>query len=509
MNDPFAETKKEEEKGRENDISVSVSQWQEGRNRNAMSSRSFTQSASLSSSQQSIGSNSRPFMNSFPGSSTSSQPQSVSHSEPVQPSRSFLQFTPQPRFEDASLSRSSSINTQEDQLRASLSRQEAVDSLFSNSNASKRMNQIHKQPRRAMSQQESLASLRAQKDKLNPFAFVSSQSPSSSQSSLYSSNCNSSRSVLKSEQPIEDLFKGLAPTNMNDLFSSLNTLTHKNFMNESKQQNPSEQSSNKPVMIPESSQDNPFKTSFDELDNPFGGTGKRPTSERGSNLSSVEDDVVSEIVPSDLDDTIVAVDQLDGDSEKQQPSQSSDSNALASPSEKAKDAKNPKRRSLFSFFRRNSIIEMKNPEDTLQVAERIGVQLPEIEKPEPSKEPSKEPSPKESSPKEAARPPVKAVDIAEFFDNDEEFVVGEDGQRLRVLFDNMLPMVGNNPIIPEPEEMMEQVSCKTEALLTMLASMNLGWRKGAKKKSLEKRIHDVVKEKHSGDIEKDIRVCQK
>ena len=347
LNDPFAENKKAEgEEALESEVLVSVSQRQDGRSRDAMVSRSFTQSVSLSSSQKSSGDSSRS-LNSFPSNSIPRQSQSLYHSDPTLPMDLLLHSTPQPQGENLSLSQSSSISMQEDRLRASLSRQEAVDSLFSNSNSAKRTTQIHKQPRRVMSQQESLASLRAQKDKLNPFAFVSSQSLTSPQSSPYSSNCNSSRSILKSEQPIEDVFKGIKPTNLNDIFSSFDTITYNDSINELKQQNPQEQSSNKPVMIPDPSLDNPFKTSFDELDNPFGGTGRRPTSERGSNLSSVEDDVVSEIVPSDLDDAIAAVDQTDGGNENQKPSQSSDQPALGSP----RKPKTPRTQSVARCFR--------------------------------------------------------------------------------------------------------------------------------------------------------------
>ena len=238
LNDPFAENKKAEgEKELESEVIIPVSQRQDGRNRDAMASRSFTQSVSLSSSQKSSGDSSRS-LNSFTSNSIPRQSQSLYHSDPILSTDLLMNSTPQPQGESLSLSQSSSLSMQEDQLRTSLSRQEAVNSLFSNSNSAKRTIQIHKHPHRVMSQQESLASLRAQKDKLNPFAFVSSQSLSSPQSSPYSSNCNSSRSILKSEQPIEDVFKGIKPTNLNDIFSSFDTNTYNDSINELKQQKP-------------------------------------------------------------------------------------------------------------------------------------------------------------------------------------------------------------------------------------------------------------------------------
>ena len=511
LNDPFTENKENKDengiRGMDPCLAFTV---QARSNRNSMSCQTLNHSDNSLAKNCNGSHSTHSLMYSYPGNSESNQEPSIPISESTQSCDMFLNLTPPPRIEDFTRSLSSSSSLQEDQLKASSSRQEAVNKLFSNSNPSGGSNRSNKHSNYGKSQQKFLARLHAQKDSLNPFAALRFPSPPETISPHIDLQYSLSQShSIGSGNATEDILNGLPSLNINNLPSTLEEMNINRPEEECKPTS-SRQPLNKPVLIPKENEDNPFKESFDQLDNPFGVSEKRPTSERGSNISSVEDDSISEIVPSDQDDTVVVLDPAE-----QESTQSAEPKSLSSPSRKAKDPAIPKRRSLLSYFRRNSIIEMKTPEDKRQVAERIGVSLPQMEKQntttetstETTKETTKETSTETTT--ETTKDPVKTVDLVEFFDNDDEFVVGEDGQRLRVLFDNMLPMVGNNPIIPEPEEMEEQVSCKAEALLTMLASMNLGWRKGAKKKLLEKRIHDILKEKRPGDIDKDLRVCQK
>ena len=133
-------------------------------------------------------------------------------------------------------------------------------------------------------------------------------------------------------------------------------------------------------------------------------------------------------------------------------------------------------------------------EDVRQAAVRLGVELKELERPMP----------------ELRKTRATVVDVVRYFDMDEEFdEEEEDGQRLRVIFDNMLPVVDENPVIPEPEEMAEQVTCKAQALLTMLEGMKVKWGKSQKKSKLIRQVHAILNERCFSEIGYDIKVCEK
>ena len=138
------------------------------------------------------------------------------------------------------------------------------------------------------------------------------------------------------------------------------------------------------------------------------------------------------------------------------------------------------------------LIPSKTPEDLKRAAEAIGVDMTIPETPA-------------SPPK-----PVRAIDVVEYFAEDDEFAsTEEDGRRLRILFDNMLPVVAENPVIPEPEEMAEQVMCKSRALLTQLETMKVSWMQQQKKKKLIRQVNTVLNERCYSTIGYDIKVCEK
>lgn len=138
------------------------------------------------------------------------------------------------------------------------------------------------------------------------------------------------------------------------------------------------------------------------------------------------------------------------------------------------------------------LIPSKTPEDLRRAAEAIGVDMTVPETP--------------ASPPKA----VRAIDVVEYFAEDDEFAsTEEDGRRLRVIFDNMLPVVAENPVIPEPEEMAEQVMCKSRALLTQLETMKVSWMQQQKKKKLIRQVNTVLNERCYSTIGYDIKVCEK
>ena len=73
----------------------------------------------------------------------------------------------------------------------------------------------------------------------------------------------------------------------------------------------------------------------------------------------------------------------------------------------------------------------------------------------------------------------------------------------------MLPVVDENPVIPEPEEMAEQVICKARALLTMLDSLSVSWTQQKKKKRLVNQVKKILDERCYSEIGYDIKVCEK
>ena len=80
---------------------------------------------------------------------------------------------------------------------------------------------------------------------------------------------------------------------------------------------------------------------------------------------------------------------------------------------------------------------------------------------------------------------------------------------MRIIFDNMLPVVNDNPVIPEPEEMAEQVICKAEALLMLLEGINVGFMRKQKKAKLIREIYSICDERCYSEIGYDIKVCEK
>ena len=139
-----------------------------------------------------------------------------------------------------------------------------------------------------------------------------------------------------------------------------------------------------------------------------------------------------------------------------------------------------------------TLLPADSPEDLRKAAEAIGVNMEEPETPM-------------SLPHE-----IHTVDVVKYFQEDEEFGSDEDdGRRLRVIFDNMLPVVDENPVIPEPEEMAEQVICKARALLTMLDSLKVSWTQQKKKKRLIHQVNSVLNERCYSEIGYDIKVCEK
>ena len=138
------------------------------------------------------------------------------------------------------------------------------------------------------------------------------------------------------------------------------------------------------------------------------------------------------------------------------------------------------------------LIPSKTPEDLRKAAEAIGIDMTIPETPA-------------SHPKA-----VRAIDVVEYFAEDDDFAsTEEDGRRLRILFDNMLPVVAENPVIPEPEEMAEQVMCKSRALLTQLETMKVSWMQQQKKKKLIRQVNTVLNERCYSTIGYDIKVCEK
>ena len=124
----------------------------------------------------------------------------------------------------------------------------------------------------------------------------------------------------------------------------------------------------------------------------------------------------------------------------------------------------------------------------------LGVDLKELERPLP----------------DMRNHAASIIDVVKYFDMDEEFdEEEEDGQRLRILFDNMLPVVDEDPVIPEPEEMAEQVVCKARALLTMLEGMKVSWTKQSKKTKLIRQVNAILNERCFSEIGYDIKVCDK
>ena len=111
---------------------------------------------------------------------------------------------------------------------------------------------------------------------------------------------------------------------------------------------------------------------------------------------------------------------------------------------------------------------------------------------------------------ETEKKPARVVDVVSFFENDDEFSADiEDGQRLRVIFDNMLPVVNNKPVLPDPDEMIEQVERKAEALAVLLDSISVGWGMGGQKKKLQRQIRAIEEEECVFEADYDIRVCEK
>ena len=138
------------------------------------------------------------------------------------------------------------------------------------------------------------------------------------------------------------------------------------------------------------------------------------------------------------------------------------------------------------------LIPSKTPEDLRKAAEAIGIDMTIPETPA-------------SHPKA-----VRAIDVVEYFAEDDDFAsTEEDGRRLRILFDNMLPVVAENPVIPEPEEMAEQVMCKSRALLTQLETMKVSSLQQQKKKKLIRQVNTVLNERCYSTIGYDIKVCEK
>ena len=141
---------------------------------------------------------------------------------------------------------------------------------------------------------------------------------------------------------------------------------------------------------------------------------------------------------------------------------------------------------------KHEMLSLSNDSDYADVAQRIGVYLtPMAEVKEPVK-------------------PAQVIDVVSFFAHDADFSTDiEDGQRLRVIFDNMLPVINDKPVLPDPEEMDEQVERKAEALEVLLTTLNLGWGKSGVKKRLQRQIRAVLDEKCSLEATHDIAVCEK
>ena len=147
-----------------------------------------------------------------------------------------------------------------------------------------------------------------------------------------------------------------------------------------------------------------------------------------------------------------------------------------------------------SKMKPDELLPDSTEEDVRQAAVHLGVEMKELERPMP----------------ELREMKATIVDVVRYFDMDEEFdEEEEDGQRLRVIFDNMLPVVDENPVIPELEEMAEQVTCKAQALLTMLDGMKVKWGKSQKKNKLIRQVHAILNERCFSEIGYDIKVCEK
>ena len=141
---------------------------------------------------------------------------------------------------------------------------------------------------------------------------------------------------------------------------------------------------------------------------------------------------------------------------------------------------------------KHEMLSLSNDSDYADVAQRIGVFLTPM-----------------ADVKESVKP-TQVIDVVSFFADDADFSTDiEDGQRLRVIFDNMLPVINDKPVLPDPEEMDEQVERKAEALEVLLTTLNLGWGKSGVKKKLQRQIRSVLDEKCSLEATHDIAVCEK
>ena len=154
------------------------------------------------------------------------------------------------------------------------------------------------------------------------------------------------------------------------------------------------------------------------------------------------------------------------------------------------DSVTPPTPSLSRFEKREKLY-LSTDDDYLSVAQRIGVFLTPMAE-------------------ETEKKPARVVDVVSFFENDDEFSADiEDGQRLRVIFDNMLPVVNDKPVLPDPDEMIEQVERKAEALAVLLDSISVGWGMGGQKKKLQRQIRAIEEEECVFEADYDIRVCEK
>ena len=149
-------------------------------------------------------------------------------------------------------------------------------------------------------------------------------------------------------------------------------------------------------------------------------------------------------------------------------------------------------RPTVSRLEKHEMLNLSTDDDYFSMAQHIGVPLTPITE------------------QEVKRKPAQVVDVVSFFANDDEFSVDiEDGQRLRVIFDNMLPVVNNKPVLPDPEEMTEQVVRKAEALNVLLDSIRAGWGMNGKKKKLQRQVRSITEEVCVFEADSDICVCEK
>lgn len=239
--------------------------------------------------------------------------------------------------------------------------------------------------------------------------------------------------------------------------------------------------------------------------------GKRPSEtireiSRSIPISPVltSDSVFDEVPPSSNDDLFAGLDsmQMEDDPSAAHQSMSPEvkqENTVLTASESTEDRRQNVERMMMEI-QTQPIHRLGNPElETIdedegieRIAERIGIDLT------PQEEDSEEETVRES------------MDVVTFFRNDAELNdTAEDGQRLKVIFDNMLPVVNDNPVIPEPEEMAEQVICKSKALLTLLEGVKGGWSTQQKKKKLIREVYSICDERCYSEIGYDIKVCEK